>query len=104
MPKNIIGSLFRTLGIKKKRKNNTIMRFFDTLNSLSQLDILRKTVQFAKREIVDNNLPANTDIPQLASDYCWQDGVTALDYDQISDEITNITAWVGPIPVKVPRP
>jgi len=92
----LINLLFNT-----KKKTTIYMRLFDTLDPLSQIDLLSKSVQFAKREIADNGNPTNRDIEDIASDYVWQDGVIKPDYLRIN--IITIVAWAGPMPVKIPR-
>lgn len=77
------------------------MRLFDTFDPMSQIDVLKKSVQFAKREITDIGNPTNKSIEDIATDYVWQIGVTSLDYTRIN--IITIVAWGGPMPIKIPR-
>ncbi len=77
------------------------MRLFDSLDPMSQIDLLKKSVQFAKREIADNGNQYNRIIEEIATDYVWQVGITRLDYTRI--DIITIVAWSGPMPVKIPR-
>lgn len=77
------------------------MRLFDSLDPMSQIDLLKKSVQFAKREIADNGNQYNRIIEEIATDYVWQVGITSLDYRRI--DIITIVAWSGPMPVKIPR-
>ena len=78
------------------------MRLFDTYDPLTQIDILTKSVQFAKREITDNGNPLNRTIENVANDYTHQDGVIVADYTRVT--ILTIPAWTGPLPIKFPRP
>ena len=77
------------------------MRLFDSLDPMSQIDLLKKSIQFAKREIADFGNPTNRSIEDIATDYVWQDGVITADYTRIV--ITTIVAWGGPMPIKIPR-
>ena len=78
------------------------MRLFDTYDPLTQIDILTKSVQFAKREIADFGNPTNRTIEDIATDYTHQEGVIVADYTRVN--ILIITAWTGPLPTKFPRP
>lgn len=77
------------------------MRLFDSLDPMSQIDLLSKSVQFAKREIADFGNQTNRSIEDIATDYVWQDGVIIADYTRIN--IITIVAWGGPMPIKIPR-
>jgi len=77
------------------------MRVFDTLTVETKNEILTNSVSFAKREIADNNLPPATDVIGLATDYVHQFEIIVEDYNQLDPLI--ITAWGGPVPVKIPR-
>jgi hypothetical protein len=101
----IVKSAFNLLAdllFEPKKKRNIYMRLFDTLDPISQIDLLSKSVQFAKREIADFGNPTNRSIEDIATDYVWQDGVIAVDYTRI--DILTIPAWTGPLPIKFPRP
>ena len=63
--------------------------------------ILESFVSFAKAEIIEEQLPAGTDVVEVALDYCHQLGVNHGDFAAIDCE--NIPAWVGIRPIKVPR-
>jgi hypothetical protein len=93
--------LFIDLLIKPKKKTTIYMRLFDSLDPMSQIDLLSKSVQFAKREIADGGNPTNRSIEDIATDYVWQDGVIIADYTRIN--IITIVAWGGPMPIKIPR-
>ena len=85
----------------KKKRMETI---FSALDQSSKIDLLSKSVAFAKREIADNGNPFNRPIESIASDYIWQDGVVVSDYSIIQNQIITIVAWTGQVPVKLPRP
>lgn len=85
----------------KKKRMATI---YSTLEEVSKIDLLSKSIAFAKREIADNGNPTNRPIEQIASDYVWQSGVLDTDYSIIQPQIITIVAWVGPLPKKLPRP
>jgi hypothetical protein len=93
--------LFIDLLFEPKKKRTIYMRLFDSLDPMSQIDLLKKSVQFAKREIADNGNQYNRIIEEIATDYVWQVGITRLDYTRI--DIITIVAWSGPMPVKIPR-
>ena len=52
------------LFFNKKKKTTIYMRLFDSLDPMSQIDLLSKSVQFAKREIADNGNPTNRSIEE----------------------------------------
>ena len=87
-----------------KSKKKRMATIFSTLDPMSKIDLLSKSVAFAKREIADNGNPTNRPIEQIASDYIWQNGVLDTDYSIIQPQIISIVAWTGPLPIKFPRP
>ena len=94
--------LFINTFISKKKKTTINMRLFDGYDPTTQIDILTKSVQWAKREIADNGNPTNRSIEDVATDYTHQDGVIIADYTRVT--ILTIPAWTGPVPIKFPRP
>jgi len=83
-------------------KKKTMATIYSTLDPSTKIEVLTKSIQFAKKEIADNNLPPNTIIQELAIEYVWQIGITLVDYANF--DIISIPAWTGPLPIKFPRP
>ena len=76
------------------------MRIFDELSLEAQNEIVTSCVRYAKGEIAEFNLPANTDVIQLAIQYDTMFWTTPLDYTGL--DLETITAWVGSRPIKRP--
>jgi len=98
--KLLIGTTLAIAGIyntKRKKK----MRIFDELSLEAQNEIVTSCVQYAKGEIAEFNLPASTDIIELAVQYDTMYFTTVLDYSGLP--IESITAFVGPRPIKRPQ-
>lgn len=87
--------------IINKFKKNKKMRKIEFLQEPCRTTFLELNVRFAKAEIEDLNLPAGTDVIEVALDYCHQLDVLCQDFDVIDCE--SVPRWVGPRPIKVPR-
>ena len=102
--KLLIGTTLGILGIynsKMKNRNKLRkMRIFDELSLEAQNEIVTSCVRYAKGEIAEFNLPANTDVIQLAIQYDTMFWTTPLDYTGL--DLETITAWVGSRPIKRP--
>ena len=102
--KLLIGTTLGVLGIynsKMKNRNKLKkMRIFDELSLETQNEIVTTAVRYAKGEIAEFNLPATTDVIQLAVQYDTMYFTTPLDYSGL--DLETITAWVGSRPIKRP--
>lgn len=88
----------------KPKKKTTMATIYSTLDPNSKIDLLSKSIAFAKREIADNGNPLQRTIEDIATDYTWQNGVVIGDYSTIQPQIISIVAWTGQVPIKLPRP
>lgn len=79
------------------------MRVFDTLSETARLEILSNSIAFGKAELIGEGKNPNIDVVERAIEFVWQYGIVIPDYMLIPD-IYLVPAWVGTIPVKMPRP
>lgn len=88
-----------TLLIYKLNKKK--MRYIDGLQQPCKDSFLKLSIAYAKGEINELNLPATTNVHDLALDYCHQYGCIMGDLAPFNP--LEIVAWGGSRPVKVPR-
>lgn len=79
------------------------MRVFDTLSTPAKIEILDNSISFAKAELINEGKNPNIDVIERSLDFVWQYGIAEPDYLIVGD-IYLIPAWVGTIPIKMPRP
>jgi hypothetical protein len=79
------------------------MRVFDTFTEPTKLEILSNSIAFGKAELISEGKDPNIDVVERAIGFVWQYGITEPDYILIPD-IYLINSWMGPIPIKTPRP
>lgn len=99
--KVLVGTSLGLLGVYNSGNKKKKMRIFDELSLEAQNEIIVSCVRYAKGEIAELNLPAITDIIQLAIQYDTMYFTTIMDFQGLNVE--NIPAFVGPRPIKRPQ-
>lgn len=97
--KILIGTSLGLIGIynaKRKKK----MRLFDEQDNCFQDAYLKCCIRYAKGEIAALNLPSSTDVIALAVQYDASFFLEPIDFN--GQNLENITAFVGPRPIKRP--